>query len=303
MEQSKVELSIIVPVYNVEKYLEECLNSISRIKNINYEILIINDDSPDNSQKIIDEFCKNNIRAKYFIKENGGISSARNYGLKRSKGEYIWFVDSDDLIDYKEFQNFFARIKKDNVDIAIANYYFFNKNKIFKESKLFYFDKSLSGREILNKHGKILLEKGFVWRNLYRREFLEKNDITFKEKIVAEDQLFNILCFFKANKVKYINNFIYYYRINREGSLTKNIESEKLFAESGYKIVSELLKYKETQNNFYIKRNMFAHYLTYVKYFKKRDFELERKLWNLKGVFFIKLEKKYKIWRFFRKLK
>ena len=83
MEQSKVELSIIVPVYNVEKYLEECLNSISRIKDINYEILIVNDGSPDNSQKIIDEFCKNNIRAKSFIKENGGISSARNYGLKK----------------------------------------------------------------------------------------------------------------------------------------------------------------------------------------------------------------------------
>ena len=152
MEQSKVELSIIVPVYNVEKYLEECLNSISRIKDINYEILIVNDGSPDNSQKIIDEFCKNNIRAKSFIKENGGISSARNYGLKRAKGEYIWFVDSDDFVDANEFEKFYSRIDKKIYDIIIGNYIRYQNKVKTKEVRLLEDKKTQYSKKLIFKH-------------------------------------------------------------------------------------------------------------------------------------------------------
>ena len=125
MEQViNIELSIIVPVYNVEKYLEECLDSILKIKNINYEVLIINDGSPDNSQKIIDEYYKKDSRIKFFIKENGGLSSARNYGLERAQGEYIWFVDSDDLVVASEFEKFFIEAinsKKDFIPVSYTH--------------------------------------------------------------------------------------------------------------------------------------------------------------------------------------
>lgn len=147
-----------------------------------------------------------------------------------------------------------------------------------------------------------MIGKTYVWRNLYNREFLLDNKLYFKEKIVVEDQLFTILCLLKAKKVKYLDNYIYYYRI-REGSIT-TAPNRELFAKSSYKICEELLKSEKEINNLYwVKQMMFSQYTNYMKYFKKRDFELEKRLWNLKGMFLVKLEKKYKIWRFFRKLK
>ena len=272
----KIKLSIIILVYNVEKYLEECLNSISKIKDINYEILIVNDGSPDNSQKIIEEFCENNVRAKFFIKENGGFSSARNYRIERAKREYVWFVDSDDFINPNEFQNFYNKLDK-NLDILIGNFYIFKNNNISKEEKLLKNNKELSGKELLIKKGKTVIGKTYVWRNLYNREFLLDNKLYFKEKIMVEDQLFTILCLLKAKKVKYLDNYIYYYRI-REGSITTSPNRE-LFAKSLYKICEELLKLEKEINNFYwVKQMLFSHYTNYIKYFKKRDFELEKKL-------------------------
>lgn len=299
---NNLELSVIIPVYNVEKYLEECLNSISKIKDINYEILIVNDGSPDNSQKIIEEFCKNNNKAKFFIKENGGISSARNYGLERAKGEYIWFVDSDDFINTDEFQNFYKGLEE-GIDILIGNYFLLKDKNITQGTESYKKNIIFSGEKFLRENGKVILGKGYVWRNLYRREFLMNNNLYFEKGIVLEDQLFTILCFLKAKKIKYLDKSIYYYRIGREGSITSTPNKE-LFAKSSYKICEELLKSEKEVNNLYwVKQMMFSHYTNYMKYFKKRDLELEKKLWNLKGMFFVKLEKKYKIWRFFRKLK
>ena len=299
---NNLELSIIVPVYNVEKYLEECLNSISKIKDINYEILIINDGSPDNSQKIIEEFCRNNNKAKFFIKENGGISSARNYGLERAKGKYIWFVDSDDFINPDEFQNFYKGLE-DDLDILIGNYFSLKNENLIRGTESYKENIIFSGEKFLRENGKIIIGKGYVWRNLYCREFLMNNNLYFEKGIIMEDQLFTILCLLKAKKVKYLENYIYFYRIGREGSFTSTPNKE-LFAKSSYKICEELLKSKKEINNLYwVKQMMFSHYTNYMKYFKKRDFELEKRLWNLKGMFLVKLEKKYKIWRFFRKLK
>lgn len=299
---NNLELSIIIPVYNVEKYLEECLNSISKIKDINYEILIVNDGSPDNSQKIIEEFCRNNNKAKFFIKENGGISSARNYGLERAKGKYIWFVDSDDFINPDEFQNFYKGLE-DDLDILIGNYFSLKNENLIRGTESYKENIIFSGEKFLRENGKIIIGKGYVWRNLYCREFLMNNNLYFEKGIVLEDQLFTILCLLKAKKIKYLENYIYYYRIGREGSITST-PSKELFVKSSYKICEELLKLEKEINNLYwIKQMIFSHYTNYMKYFKKRDFELEKRLWSLKGMFLVKLEKKYKIWRFFRKLK
>ena len=299
---NNLELSIIVPVYNVEKYLEECLNSISKIKDINYEILIINDGSPDNSQKIIEEFCRNNNKAKFFIKENGGISSARNYGLERAKGKYIWFVDSDDFINPDEFQNFYKGLE-DDLDILIGNYFSLKNENLIRGTESYKENIIFSGEKFLRESGKSILGRSYVVTNLYKKNFLEKNNLYFEKGIIMEDQLFTILCLLKAKKVKYLENYIYFYRIGREGSFTSTPNKE-LFAKSSYKICEELLKSKKEINNLYwVKQMMFSHYTNYMKYFKKRDFELEKRLWNLKGMFLVKLEKKYKIWRFFRKLK
>ena len=96
-----VKVSVIVPVYNVEKYIDKCLTSLVNQTLKDIEIIIVNDGSPDKSQKIIDKYVKKHSNIKSYIKKNGGISSARNYGLKYAHGEYIAFVDSDDYVDVK----------------------------------------------------------------------------------------------------------------------------------------------------------------------------------------------------------
>lgn len=110
-----MRFSVIVPVYNVEKYLAKCLDSILQQTNQDFELLIVNDGTKDHSQDIIDEYVQkypDKIRA--FIKENGGLSDARNYGVERAKGEYIVFVDSDDSIDHKLFETLSKQIDQEN---------------------------------------------------------------------------------------------------------------------------------------------------------------------------------------------
>ena len=298
----KLELSIVIPVYNVEKYIGECIDSILKIKNINYEVLIVNDGSPDNSQKIIDEYCKKDNRIKSFIKKNGGVSSARNYGLERAEGEYIWFVDGDDFIDGNNIEKFFNTIQL-GVDIVIGSYFNMKLNERKNEVKeIFYKNTILSKEDFFTKKGEAMIKNGFVWKNLYRRLFLKENKMLFLEGIVMEDQLFNIFSFIKASKLQYINIPIYYYREGRENSLSFDKKNKELFVKSGYEILLNLLKINELKKFYTIKKIMLNYYLEYVKFFKKRDYDMEKQLWTLKGIFFIKLEKRYKIWRIFKKM-
>ena len=113
-----VKFSIIVPVYNVEKYLEDCLDSILKQTYDDFEVIVVNDGSTDNSQKVIDNYAKRDNRIKAFKKKNGGVSDARNYGISKAKGEYFIFVDSDDTINDKLLEKLDKEIKKyDEIDL------------------------------------------------------------------------------------------------------------------------------------------------------------------------------------------
>lgn len=290
----KIELSIIVPVYNVEKYLLECLESIEKIKNINYELLIINDGSPDNSQNIIDEYCKKNSRAKFFIKENGGLSSARNYGLERAKGEYIWFVDSDDLVIASEFEKFFKEAINSNKDFILGNCCTFKDGE-----KINY--KELNKKEIrcYDNKEKIYFElKGLpgVWRVIYKNKFLKKMGIRFKEKITAEDVLFNYLILNRTENLKHIDATVYLYRLNREGSITTNQDKEL----SKNKILVANILAKDNNDNHknnFLKKYPIELYLIGASDLNERDLEVEKNLWRIKGIFFFKMKAKLKLWK------
>ena len=117
-----MDLSIIVPIYNVEEYLAECLKSLYKISNLRYEVILVNDGSKDNSYQIMEEFKRLYPKQTVIVnKENGGLSSARNAGLKIAKGKYISFIDSDDFIDTDEFEKFVIEGIKSRVDIAVGN--------------------------------------------------------------------------------------------------------------------------------------------------------------------------------------
>ena len=294
-----LELSIIIPVYNVEKYLEECLNSVLEIKDINYEVLIINDGSLDNSQKIIDEYCKKDDRIKSFVKENGGASSARNYGLKKAQGDYIWFVDGDDLVVSSEFEKFFRRAESSDLDVALANYNsFYNKSeiKITKIEKFKELNKLsvLTGKEYFDISDNKNLFDILIWKNIYKRKFLLEEKIFFEEGIIFEDELFSRITINRAKEVKYFDYYIYFYRQNVEGSVMQNSGAKLI----NYYKVSKLLT-EEILNDKLVpdslKKVPIALYVKTLKKIKVRDRELEKEIFKIEGLFFYKLRKKIQI--------
>ena len=132
---NKYKVSVIVPVYGVEKYISKCLNSLVNQTLNDIEIIVVNDGTKDNSQKIIDEYVKKYPdKVKSFIKENGGQGSARNYGLKQATGEYIGYVDSDDYVELDMYEKLYNKAINDNLDIAICGNY--NVSEDYKNKKI-----------------------------------------------------------------------------------------------------------------------------------------------------------------------
>ena len=118
----KVKISVIVPIYNVEKWLSKCINSILAQNFKDFELILINDGSTDNSEKICYKFLDHDNRVKYFYKKNGGLSSARNLGIKKATGKYIVFIDSDDYVDKNYLQYLYESVSKNNSQVAICNF-------------------------------------------------------------------------------------------------------------------------------------------------------------------------------------
>ncbi|MGL4404023.1 MAG: glycosyltransferase [Fusobacteriaceae bacterium] len=227
-----MELSIIVPIYNVENYLRECLDSLYKIEGIDYEIILVNDGSTDSSLQVVREYEKNdNSKTIVIDKENGGLSSARNAGLKRAKGEYISFIDSDDFIDNTLFQDFFHQCQKEKLDVAVGNMRYYQEGKF--SPPLFRSEVVKSG-EVMNgkKFLDLIMDKPKCFReevvdDLYRRDFLEENGLFFKEEILHEDTLFTPSVYLKAEKVKYLDYPFYFYR-QRVGGIMSEVTQKSI---------------------------------------------------------------------------
>ena len=225
-----MKLSIIVPVYNVEKYIEKCLNSLCNLETEN-EIIIVNDGSTDSSLKIVEEFKKNYDNENIIIisQENKGLSEARNTGLRKAKGEYVSFIDSDDFVDKKLYEMMIKEVIKDKVDYGIGKYSYcyentdkkqYNDNEIKEIIGKFQSNPLKKGKEwlkILKKEDKYGPE---VWDDIYKREFLVKNNLFFKPDRLHEDEIFTLEVFLKAEKVKYYAIPFYCY-LQRENSIMK----------------------------------------------------------------------------------
>lgn len=290
-----IELSIIVPIYNVEEYLEECLNSIYNINNINKEVILINDGSTDRSQVIVDKFKKRyDDITKVIIKKNSGLSSARNSGLNQAKGEYVLFIDSDDFIDSKKIEKLFFYARRNELDIAFGDLYHI-KNKdviVYKNSKrrenklkkinvtdgMSFWDSCIE-----KKTGYIRVE---VVTNIFKREMLNKYDIRFKEGLLHEDTLFMFVATFYAQRVKYYPINFYYYRL-REGSIM-HTEGYKNYLHKLF-IAKELQEFKERNNiKAYSWNNMiFTLYFAALKNCNIKNEELYKKIKENKNLLLI----------------
>lgn len=234
-------ISIIIPVYNVEKYLTECLESVIKQTYKNIEIICINDGSTDGSLKILNIYAQNDNRIKIIDMKNGGLSSARNAGIKAVTGEYIMFVDSDDWIDIKTCEHAINIITDYHVDIVMWSYTReYENNSIPKKI----FDKDILFNEIETKNkiyrrffGLYDFELAHpenadaivtVWGKLYKTSLIIDNNIEFvdtREIGSCEDALFNIYMFKYIKNVYYSNRYYYHYRKNNV-SFTTNYKND-----------------------------------------------------------------------------
>ncbi len=208
------KLSVIVPVYNVEEYLEKCLDSLVNQTLKDIEIIVVNDESPDNSQLIIDKYKKNYPDKIISIKQkNTGQGVARNNALKKASGEYITYVDSDDWIDLDAYAHLYKVAKKKDADIVI----FGNKvvsmegNIISEDFPVIYDDKKFN----------ILFGKLCVWNKIYKREIIQKSKVEFLPKLWYEDVNFSMRIMFENYKTEIVNECYYNYLL-RPGSTMNN---------------------------------------------------------------------------------
>lgn len=206
-------VSIIVPVYNVENYLEECLNSLINQIYQSIEIICVNDKSTDNSLDILQSFVEKDSRIKIInMEQNSGLSIVRNKGIEESKGDFICFVDSDDFISRDFILDLYLEITKTDSDIAVTNIYeTFAKTKLskplveYKESKLVAGTKDKLDLAMLPKHN-------YVWNKMYRADFLKKSGIRFREDRLYEDIEFTHKIIYLARKVCSSTSAKYFYR-------------------------------------------------------------------------------------------
>ena len=212
---NECKLSIIVPVYGVEKYIDKCLNSLVKQSLKEIEIIVVNDGTKDNSQKIIDKYVKKYPdKIKSYIKENGGQGSARNYGLKKTTGEYIGYVDSDDFVEKDMYKKLYNKAKENNYDIVVCGNY--NVSEDYQNKNIDAFINNYN-TDLEN----IFFGKMAVWNKIYKRDILIKNKLEFKEKVWYEDLAFTLKAIMNSNTFAFIDEPLYDYLI-REGSTMNN---------------------------------------------------------------------------------
>lgn len=219
------KVSIIVPIYNVEQYIRKCVDSILNQTYDNLEIILIDDGSPDECGKICDEYADINSRIKVIHKKNGGLSDARNAGLKICTGEYITFVDADDYLLPNHVADLLSNIK--NADICISGYctlydgtiqkpnYKFERTEYKDDKKINLVEHLLLGKANNQEFPFHLMP---VWKNLYRSDFLKENDLTFvsERKIYAEDFIFNLSAYYLSKSIVLICDANIVHLINKE---------------------------------------------------------------------------------------
>lgn len=231
--------SIIIPVYNTEKYLERCLDSILQQTFDDYELILVDDGSKDSSSEICDRYTQKNQRIRVIHKENGGVSSARNMGIELMRGEYVWFVDSDDYIEPGSLLELAEKIKFSRKDL-----YVFNKNENAEEEMI-------NLDEFMKKYY-FTYKLGFeLWNKLYATSIIKKNNLKFdEEEKIGEDLLFNINYYScMGNRISFISRNFYYYDI-RQGSAMNTQSKQRLVQQMRlYDKVSFVLNDKLSQTS------------------------------------------------------
>lgn len=229
-----IKISILVPIYNVEKYLARCLDSILEQTFREYEVICMDDGSTDKSGDILDQYARKDSRIKAMHKENTGYGKTMNQAIQLAEGKYIGIVESDDIIDCSMFQTFYDAMEEYNLDIVKSDFYLMWDNEagtIRKE----YFPLTADGnmyRKVLNPNVNLeaYLVQKFTWNALYRRELLIKNQVKYQETPGAsyQDNGFWFQTFYWSTRVMFLNTPLYYYR--QDNWAASSHDKKKIYA-------------------------------------------------------------------------
>ena len=260
-------ISIIIPIYNAERYLRELLDSIYNQTFLNYEVILINDGSIDKSEDVCLEYVNKDNRYKYYKKDNSGVSDTRNYGITLANGKYICFVDADDLLSADYLQIFINNISEDEVQMVCCDFQrFYDEENIklnlndLEEGKI----KEYSNHdkfELLFSHC-----YGYLWNKIFVRDIILKNNIKFAKDIyMCEDMLFVFEYLKYINKVVFVDKKNYKYRII-SGSASKSLRNIKWF--TIFKAFEKLISENSVYDKNIFNRIMYAYifYLYEARY-------------------------------------
>ena len=261
------KISVLIPVFNSEKYLKDCIKSVVNQTLKDIEIIIINDGSYDNSINIIEEFLLNDKRIKLINKKNTGYGNSLNTAIKIAKGKYISIVESDDVIKPEMLEILYNKLKEDDYDIVKACFYLY-KGKTLKS---YSFNKKIDIKKTQNVFyaPQILTLKPSVWSAIYKKKFLNDNNIFFNETPQAsfQDISFQFKAMFLAKKIKFIQDKLYLYRTDNPNSSINS--TDKVFEIcSEFDSINIFLNNKKT-NAAIMNQKILFEFLAYIWNYKR----------------------------------
>lgn len=282
--------SIIIPIYNVEKYLSKCIDSVINQEYKNIEIILVDDGSPDNCPKICDKYAEKDSRIKVIHKENGGLSDARNYGIKAAKGEYLLFLDSD---DYWEgdccLKNIVKKIDKNpEIDVLVYGCMDYSCISGKKEiSRTGYNNEIITAQskyEVLKYFFESGLFPGSAWITVTRRKFIVDNKLFFIKGIKSEDIDWLLNVFLHANKFDSVDDYFYIYLKYRSDSITgtinkKSVEDLLYIIEKWSKIIeNKQYEYISPFVNDYLSYHLLCTVILYNRLSKSDKKEIKERI-------------------------
>lgn len=229
----KITFSIVIPVYNVEKYVAKCLESVLCQTYKNYEVILVDDGSTDKCPVICDEYKERYNNIKVIHKSNGGLSSARNEGLKITEGKYVCFLDSDDYwLNENCLRKMADVLDTHDSDVAVLKYIKYDE----RSGKFSKVNSGFNSADFLNNEYGLMLNElvsrqlfdSCAWNKVVRAELFRKNDLSFREGIVAEDLDWSARLMLAAKSITLVNDPVYVYRVGRKGSITGTLKLKNL---------------------------------------------------------------------------
>lgn len=290
----EINLSIIIPVYNVENYIQECLDSVLSQSLNNCEIILVDDGSTDKSGIICDDYANKYDSISVIHQENKGLSGARNSGIKIAKGEYLMFIDSDDFIYSKiDLKKNFSNLNEDIIQYKYI-YYYTDTNKLVFINDMQLYD-SMTYTDILFNKVKESRLSISAWDKIVKRSLIIDNNLYFKEGLLLEDVEWSLRLYLKANSIKSINEDIYVYRQNRKNAITNNVN--KKYVDSLYSTINYWYNYNFENEDI---KKIFLNYLA-LQYIilctvinkSNCDVETKRNIYEMKDI--LKYSQNYKV--------